>query len=97
MQFGGVVFNSPPPAAKITIYVDAAWDPRTKRAVVAAVARDSTGAVLSSTARCFPRTETVLCAELLAIRVGDVIIESDSDMAVGEISKGDNSTYFGEG
>ncbi|XVF47638.1 hypothetical protein PTKIN_Ptkin03bG0125800 [Pterospermum kingtungense] len=70
-------------------------------AIVAAVARNEEGDVLYSSTKKFSNVELVLHVEILAIRFGtelalfnniwDVIIKSDSSMAIREISKGDES------
>lgn len=75
--------------------------------MVAAVARNSNGDILCSTTRRFPNTSSVFYAELLAIQVGtelaffqghyNVIIETDSAMAIGEINKGDRASNLWKG
>lgn len=66
---------------------------------------DSSGSILCSAAWKFSRIDSALCAELLAICIGDemalfqdlhgVIIETDSAMSISEISKGQILIVFG--
>lgn len=54
----------------IKINVDTAWDSKSQIAVVAVIARNGNKSILYSSARKFQRTNSVLHAELLAIRIG---------------------------
>lgn len=75
---------------------------RSCRAVVVAVARDTSRVVLTSDTWKFPRADSMICVELFAIWVSaefaiflhpnEIVIESDSTFAIEEINKGNHST-----
>lgn len=97
-----LIFWSPPSDLIIKVNVDAAWNPNTLLAVVAAMARDSNGTILYSAIRRFHGNDSALYAEFLATRMKaemtcfqvlhDIILEIDSLMTVDEIKKGYGST-----